>query len=142
MDLFSIQTYPRTVQFAIYSLVAAWGVFLWSVYQYFGPEFFNRFAIGGILIVFFVLRLKNWARLLCLCANLMAVLYCALFGMLFLSEKARNPAAAFFSALCVLLFLVSSYFLLVKPTREFYKKATPPGSGPFPSETGSDGKKE
>jgi len=134
MDLFSIQTYPRSVRMALYTLLAAWAVFLWSVHQYYGSEFFNRFAGGGILIVFFMLRIKNWARMLCLCANLMAIIYCSLFGLLFTMGEARNLPAAFFSALCALLFLVNSYFLLVKTTREFYKKADPPGTGPFPTE--------
>lgn len=121
MNLFDIQTYPAAVRMALYSLMLAWVAFLWSVHQYYGPEFLNRFAIGGILIIFFVLRLRNWARMICLCANAMAVLYCSLFGYVFTLGEARNPAAVFFSALCVLLFLINSYFLLAKPTREFFK---------------------
>lgn len=121
MNLFAIQTYPASVRIALYSLMLAWAAFLWSVHQYYGPEFFNRFAIGGILIVFFMLRLRNWARMLCLCANAMAILYCGLFGYVFTIGDTRNPAAVFFSALCVLLFVVNSYFVLAKPTREFFK---------------------
>ena len=138
MDLLALKTYPRTVQIALYTLIAAWVVFLWSVYQYYGQEFFNRFAIGGVLIVFFVLRIKNWARLLSLCANLMALIYCSLFGVIFLGATPPQLAAGFFSALSALLFLTSAVFLMVKPTREFFKQADPPGAGPFPTETASD----
>lgn len=121
MNLFDIQTYPLSVRIAFYSLMLAWASFLWSVHQYYGPEFLTRFAIGGVLIIFFTLRLRNWARMVCLCANAMALLYCSLFGYVFTMGEARNPMAVFFSALCVLLFLISSYFLVTKPTREFFK---------------------
>ena len=121
MNLFAFQAYPASVRIALYTLMLAWVTFLWSVHQYYGPEFLSRFAIGGILIVFFMLRLRNWARMLCLCANAMAIIYCSLFGYVFTLGDARNPVAVFFSALCVLLFAVNSYFLLVKPTREFFK---------------------
>jgi hypothetical protein len=140
MDLFAIQTYPKTVRIALYSLLAAWVSLLWSVHQYYAPEFFSRFAIAGALVVFFMLRLKNWARMLCLCANAMVVLYCSFFGLIFAMKAPPDMAAAFFSALSVLLFLISTYFLLVKPTREFYKQADPPGSGPFPTESAPDKK--
>ena len=140
MDFFSIQTYPKTVRIALYSLLAAWASLLWSVYQYYAPEFLSRFAIAGALLFFFMLRLKNWARMLCLCANAMVILYCSLFGLIFATKAPPDMMAAFFSALSVLLFLVSTYFLLVKPTREFYKQANPPGSGPFPTEGATDKK--
>jgi urea transporter len=126
MNLFAIQTYPTAVRIAFYSLFTAWVTFLWSVYQYYGQEFFGRFAIGGVLIVFFMLRLKNWARMLCLCANAMTILYCSLFGLVFTLGETGNPAAVFFSALCVFIFLINSYFLLTKPTREFFKLAGAP----------------
>jgi hypothetical protein len=126
MNLFAIQTYPTAVRISLYSLLMAWAVLLWSVYRYYGQEFFSRFAIGGFLIVFFMLRLKNWARMLCLCANAMAILYCSLFGLIFSLGEAKNTPAVFFSALCVLLFVINSYFLLTKATREFYKLASAP----------------
>ena len=137
MDLFSIQSHPKSVRIALYTLVAAWVVFLWTVRQYYAPEFFNRFAIAGALVVFFMLRIKNWARMICLCANVLVIINCSLFGLVFALKEAPNMAAAAFSGLCVLLFLASTYFLLVKPTRDFYKKMDPPGSGPFPTETSS-----
>jgi hypothetical protein len=126
MNLFAIQTYPTNVRISLYSLLMAWAILLWSVHQYYGQEFFSRFAIGGLLIVYFMLRLKNWARMLCLCANAMTILYCSLFGLIFTMGEVKNPLAVFFSALCVLLFLINSYFLLTKATREFYKLAGAP----------------
>jgi hypothetical protein len=135
MEFFAIRTYPKTVRIAFYSLVVGWAVFLWSVYHYFAPEYLGRFAIAGVLVIFFMLRLKNWARMLCLCTNAMVILYFSFFGLLFATKQTPDIIAAFFSALCVLLFLISSFFLLVKPTREFYKLANPPGTDPFPSES-------
>lgn len=140
MDLFPIQTYPKTVRMALYFLLAGWASFLWSVYQYYAPEFLSRFAIAGALAIFFTMRLKNWARMLCLCANAMVILYCSFFGLVFAIKAPPDMGAAFFSALSVLLFLISTYFLLVKPTREFYKQANPPRSGPFPTESAPDKK--
>ncbi|MDJ0780643.1 MAG: hypothetical protein QNJ22_01665 [Desulfosarcinaceae bacterium] len=134
MDLFSIQSYPKTVRFAIYSLLGAWATFLWSVHQYYAPEFLMRFAIAGALVIFFLLRIKNWARMLCLCANALAIFNCSLYGLYFATKATPNIVAAFFSALTTILFLGSSYFLLVKSTRDFYKTLDPPGPGPFPTE--------
>jgi hypothetical protein len=140
MDLFPIQTYPKTVRIALYFLLAAWASFLWSVYQYYPPGFLSRFAIAGALVIFFTLRLKNWARMLCLFANAMVILYCSFFGLIFAIKAPPDMMAAFFSALSVLLFLISTYFFLVKPTREFYKQADPKGSGPFPTESAPEKK--
>jgi hypothetical protein len=141
MDLFPIQTYPKSVRLALYTLLAAWASFLWSVYQYYPAGFLSRFAIAGALVIFFTLRLKNWARMLCLFSNAMVILYCSFFGLVFATKAPPDMAAAFFSALSALLFLISAYFLLVKPTREFYKQADPPGSGPFPGDSAADKKK-
>jgi hypothetical protein len=135
MDLFAIQTYPKTVQIALYSLLAAWAIFLWTVYRYYAPEYFNRFAIAAVLLIFFVLRLKNWARIISLCANALTIINCGLYGLVLATKEAPDMVAAFFSALCVILFLISTVFLLVKPTRDFYKRADPPGAGPFPSDS-------
>lgn len=138
MDLFPIQSYPKTVRLALYTLLAAWASFLWSVYQYYPAGFLGRFAIAGALAIFFTLRLKNWARMLCLFANAMVILYCSFFGLVFATKVPPDMMAAFFSALNALLFLICTYFLLVKPTREFYKQANLPGSGPFPGDSTAD----
>jgi hypothetical protein len=142
MDLFAIQTYPKTVQIALYSLLAAWSTFLWSVYQYYAPEFFNRFAIAGVLLIFFMLRLKNWARIICLCANALTIINCSFYGLVLATKEAPDMVATLFSALSVILFLISTVFLLVKPTRDFYKQADPSGTDPFPSESVSRPKKK
>jgi hypothetical protein len=141
MDFFPIQTYPKTVRIALYSMLAAWACFLWTLYQYDALEYISRFAIAAALLLFFLLRLKNWARMICLCANALAILYCS-FGLYLATRAAPNGIAAFFSALSVLLFLINTYYLLVKPTREFYKQAEPPGSGPFPTESAPSPKKK
>jgi hypothetical protein len=142
MDLFPINSYPRTVRIALYFLIAAWVSLLWTVYQYYPSGFLSRFAIAGAVTIFFTLRLKNWTRMLCLFANAMVILYCSIFGLVFATKTPPDSAAAFFSALNVLLFLICTYFLLVKPTREFYKQAGSPGSGPLPTESAPPQKKQ
>lgn len=117
---------PTSVKRGIILLFAGWAFFWFTVYFYYAKEFFNRFFIGGLLVLFCILLVKNWARMLAILSNAMVVVCCAFFGALFY-EGGYYPVALI-SAVNVVLFALSAYFLFIKSSGDFFKKHSPKAS--------------
>jgi hypothetical protein len=120
MTSMTLASIPGSVRNGIIFLVAGWISLLAALYQFEIQEYFTRFLIAGVLVCFFMIRLKSWARMLCLLSNAMAVIYFGMFSAIFFYSGSQ-PLTAGISLLTALLFGLSSYFLLRKPTRIFFK---------------------
>jgi hypothetical protein len=74
-----------------------------------------------------VLQFKKWARILALFCNIMTILYCFAFTVLF-HLSGSNSDAVVASAINVLLFAFSSYFFLQKTSADFFEAGQDPKS--------------
>ena len=122
-----IKDIPVSVKNGVGLLFVGWIWFLYCIYSYYDKAFLTRFFIGGIILFFCVLQFKKWARMLALFCNAMTILYCAAFTVLF-HLSGSNPQVVVASAINVLFFIFSSYFLLQKTSAEFFSSGKDPKS--------------
>lgn len=115
---------PTSVKSGLILLLLGWIWFLFSVYHYYDKSFWERFLIGGVVIVFCVFQFKKWAHALALLCNAMTILYCGFFALVF-HLSGENPQIVIVSAINVLLFGFSSYFLLQKNAINFFRSNAP-----------------
>ena len=108
--------YPASVQKGLVLLLVGWGWFFVSLYGFYLKEQTpDKMLIVGAAIAFLALSMKNWARMLCLLCNAMAILWCLGFAVLFFGQ---NQALFLVSVVNVLLFSLATFYLAVKPSAE------------------------
>ncbi len=122
------RTSPASFKKGFYFLIGAWLTHFIFVYLFFtkGGEaipdkiLMQQAAIGGLMALF-LFMIKKWARVLCiLCNILIVVLYAAVFLIVYTNKM--------FSSLCVLttiLFIISTYFLAIKDTAQYFREQNP-----------------
>jgi len=115
--------YPATVKIGVLFLVAGWGLH----YFYFLKFLLSAFPVKtlylqlgiGVSICYFVASINKWARLLCIFFNFaIIVLYLLIFFQYFSDNKTD---LAFVTALVVVLFTISTYFLTRKESSQYFK---------------------
>ena len=129
----SFSKYPPVVLKSFAFLTAGWIALLAFVYHinlsFPGTITVNnavRVAIVGVAILFFVFKVKPWARRLCLFFNIGIIVINGLFVMLRISSLGLASSALTAHAfLNCLLFGLSTYYLMLGPTVEFYKQHLP-----------------
>jgi hypothetical protein len=120
----TFKTFPDAVKKAIYSMFAAW---IWFACFYFwtyldsGVQIPYRPLIAGIAVCFCVLLIKNWARVLCMVCNVMIILQ----FFYLLIPSLDNLKIGVPTLLVIILFSISTYYLFIKETAEFFKANTP-----------------
>lgn len=120
MVMAKIKDIPVNVKNGVGLLFVGWVWFLYSIYFYYDKNYLTRFFIGGIVLFMCVLQFKKWARILALFCNIMTIVYCFAFTVLF-HLSGSNPYAVVVSTINVLLFAFSSYFFLQKASVDFFK---------------------
>jgi hypothetical protein len=124
---------PPTVRKAMGFLVAGWISLLAFVYHINlvspGKIHLNlnvRVALVGVVICFFVFKIKPWARTFCIFINIAVIGINGIFLVPFLlAPKITSPALALHALLTGTLFGICTYFLLVAPTAVFYRAQLP-----------------
>ena len=116
--------YPASVRNAIMFLCFSW---LWhyvSLYRYFfhGDLPFNQIVIG-VSICYFVFRIKNWARVLCIVCNILIIVMYLSLTFSFMTAAKTHFAAI--SGINVLLFSMATYYLFVGESSRFFKAHSP-----------------
>jgi hypothetical protein len=127
---------PRTVKIAMGCLLGAWiahFVFLFTVSQ--GQLdrhlLFQHLALA-VMSCFFVAKLKNWARIVCMAGNCIALVqYVDIVYRL--TSAAKNFGLPLFLALATMvLFAAATVYLFIPQSAEFFKlqsvKPSPPAS--------------
>jgi hypothetical protein len=118
---------PAAVKFGIIFLICGWLCHYAFYFTHLAEEMplkTTYLQIGiGIGICYFVATLKRWARMLCLFFNIGIIALYFLYCLAFFQSKAYNPMML--TGLTVVLFLISTYFLLKKETSQFYTAADP-----------------
>ena len=119
-DVFTkFPTFPKSVKTGIVLLVASWCWFYVSMYYFFlNQEISGKLLAVGPMIVLAVLRIVNWARLLCLASNAMVIIWSAIFAVAFFQSNQIKLAAALMN---IVLFGTTSYYLAIKATATFFK---------------------
>ena len=131
--------FPKSVQIAIICLVLGWAWVSVINYMYVLMDeslrnYFYRIVIVGALICFFVATIKKWARMLCIFFNIgLMVVYPFLGSMIYMGSGQIGPVLM--SAVAVVLFGTSTFFLLKKETAHYYKTyGQPEEASPSPPE--------
>jgi hypothetical protein len=115
-------TYPPSVKKAIVFTVLAWGWFY--VIMLTMQKVLENYAISrrevmiGVCIIVLLASMKNWARMICLLGNVMSVIYHAFFMFALLKHK----MIVTFMGIDIVLLILSSYYLFIKPTSDFFKQ--------------------
>ncbi len=88
-DVFTkFPTFPKSVKTGIILLVVSWCWFYYSMYYLFlDQNLSGKLLAVGPMIVFAVLRIVNWARILCLASNAMVIVWSAIFAFAFIQSN-------------------------------------------------------
>jgi hypothetical protein len=86
-----------------------------------------RLSVIAILVCFFTLRVRNWARVLAIVANLLIISLYLLASAHFFNLNKIN--FSIFAAINVVLYSLSTFFLFKKETSDFFKLHSPQWSG-------------
>lgn len=115
------KTYPKSVQRGIVLLVTSW-VWFYAALQFIaGFEIpAKMFWVGGS-IVLLAGSMKNWARLLCILCNIMAIIYCVFLAVAIHFGQSEGTAFVTTLSTSAILFAIPTYFLSIKSSSEFYK---------------------
>lgn len=116
------KTYPVSVQKGLVLLLLSWIWFYAALGVVADIRIPNRMLLTGVFVLLLAGSMKNWARLLCIMCNGMAFLFCLTYAF----DVYRLAGGSFGTLPVTLLlgaglFALSAYYLLIKPSAEFYK---------------------
>ena len=123
-NLKKIQTFPGSVKNGIYFMTAAWlghwiffcVYFLKRTGEIPGTLFLRHFLLG-VVICFFLIRQKAWARWLGIMGNLIILVYYIMWVLAYQMLIAEKAIMVFI----MILFSISTYQLFRKESSEFFK---------------------
>lgn len=127
----NFQQYPRSVKHGIIFFVAGWlttYLFLYRSFVVTGSDTSDlwRIVVMGAVACFFVIRIRNWARKLCLFINICIIAYYLLWSYsLYQKGYFEGVVTLVVSAA---LFALSTYYLIKKETAQFYLLNDPKNS--------------
>lgn len=128
-DLFDkFKAFPPSFQKSFFFLISAWGCHFAFIYYYFTistgelpSDILTQQAVIGGLILILLFIVKKWARILCiLCNVLIVVLYGFVVALVY-----QNKLFIFLCIATIILFCLSTYWLVVKETGEFFRLQNP-----------------
>jgi hypothetical protein len=137
--LAEFKAFPPTVKNGFLYLVGGWLCNYFFFYSFFSTQadeipmrLLLQQAMLGFLCFYFLLKVKNWARVLCLVGNIvLVVVYLFVMALLF----GAKPYFSLLAAATAALFSVSTYFLFQKEAAAYFKSRNPQGD---PAATGPD----
>ncbi len=130
-------TFPPSAKKGILFLLLAWTSHFFFLYRFwlFGikieanlvdQKLVLQMVVIALLVCFFVIRVRNWARVMGIVANIIAIFIHLVMFAVFVSADAALAAV---SGLCIVFFGACTYFFFRKETANFYKLHTPRLSG-------------
>jgi len=125
--------YPVGVRYALGLLLGGWisvYAFMYHIEYVFPGQFTStivfRNLIVGLGICYCVFRIKPWARKLCIFFNIGIICINVLFlGIRISSIGLTYPELSIHALLNIVLFGLSTYYLLIKETSEYFKAHEP-----------------
>ena len=136
----TFQQFPRSVKHGIIFFVAGWlttFLFLYRSFVVTGSDTSDlwRIVVMGIVACFFVVRIRNWARKLCLFLNVCILAYYLLWSY---SLYQKGYMEGVFTLLVsTVFFALSTFYLIKKETARFYRLHDP-RNAPAHKEDGGD----
>lgn len=125
--------FPDTAKKGIVFLLLGWICHFYFIYSFFSAadtgfetQMLLQQSAIALLVCFFTIRVRNWARVLCVVSNLLIITLYILFFTLFFQTKIVFSTNA---AINVILFSISTVFLLLRETSDFYKLHSPSWGG-------------
>jgi len=124
-------TFPYSAKNGILFLLLGWTWHFFFLYMFFykragtglETEYWLQQSIIALLVCFFTIRVRNWARVLCIIANLLIISVYLLMAAYFYSLGIIN--FSIFAAVNVILFSIATFFLFKKETSDFFKLHSP-----------------
>ncbi len=122
-------TFPKSAKNGILFLLLGWVWHFLLLYMLMGSglniesQDWLRLSVIALLVCFFTIRVRNWARVLCILANALIISLYVLATIHFYNIGKTN--FAFFSVINVVLYSFSSYFLFIRETSDFFKLHSP-----------------
>ena len=114
-----IRSAPPQAKLGIGLCLAGWVWLVLTLYYVYAPDFGLRFLIIAFILCSFLLMLKNWARMFAICFGaVLAVFFLVVAIVTFTQANQSVAVVAFVNAL---LFGTASYYLLLRPTADFFK---------------------
>ena len=132
-SLSQLRTMPVTVALGILLWVLAWAGFLAVIYMVFSDagmfadvsKYARNFAVAVIALTVFLVRAANWARMISLMANILAIVFLAFLS--FAMHSVSTSGTAFMLADLVV-FGAATYFLFTASTADFFKFHSQPAA--------------
>jgi hypothetical protein len=122
-------TFPSSAKNGILFLLLGWIWHFSLLYMLLGTglkietQDWLRLSAIALLVCFFTIRVRNWARVLGIVANLLVISLYLLATAHFYNLNKIN--FSIFSAINVILFAISTFFLFKKETSDFFKLHSP-----------------
>jgi hypothetical protein len=137
--LAEFKAFPPSVKNGFLFLVGGWFCNYFFFYGFFSTQtdeipmkLLLQQAMLGFLCFYFLLKVKNWARVLCLVGNIViVVVYLFVMALLF----GAKPYFSLLAGVTAALFSVSTFFLFQKEAAAYFKARNPQGD---PAATGTD----
>ena len=131
-SLSQLRTMPVTAALGILLWVLAWAGFLAVIYMVFSDagmfadvsKYARNFAVAVIALTVFLVRAANWARMISLMANILAIVFLAFLS--FAMHSVSTSGTAFMLADLVV-FGAATYFLFTASTADFFQIPQPAG---------------
>ena len=116
---------PDSLRKAFISLVLGWGIHLGIVTLLFLDDrkiVIQNIVIFAFVVIFVMVKKRNWARTLCLISNLLLMLFYVFTALLMAGGR---PAIAALAGINTGIFVVASWFLMKKETVAYFKSLMP-----------------
>ena len=116
------KTYPLNIQKGIVLILISWIWFYAALGVVAGIEIPPRMLMVGVCILLLAGSMKNWARLLCITGNGMALLFCLFLAMdVYRGSQEGRGVLTIILIISAVLFALPIYYLFNKPSSDFYK---------------------
>ena len=121
------RTMPVTVAAGVGLWAASWLWFLVYIYLLVqDADWVSRLAIALVLLSIFLVRASNWARMIALMSNAMAILFLIFLAVTLFNT--RNATGAWVVIGNLAAFGLSTYCLVLPATVDFFRKHSASGS--------------
>jgi hypothetical protein len=124
-DLSQWRKMPLSAALGIGLWVISWTWFLFYIYFITkDTDWIYRLAIAMVLLAVFILRASNWARMIAIMSNVMAILFLAVLAYALSTKNSLHFIIVVGNAIA---FIFASYFLFVSDTAAFFASHSPGG---------------
>ncbi len=123
---------PMRVKLAIATFFAGWLAHFFLILSIFRDQIPQTMLLqqGALAVIscFVLLKLKNWARILCITGNVIVILFYLVLLATVMGASAKTGITAL-AVMNLALFAVSTFFLWSGESADFFKRQSPPRSG-------------